>query len=139
MHGLLRSSALQCRECCLTPRSRRGPTSKRQAREAAQAIIRIAGLAFCCRSHLSSNVRPHNMTSRRQSAHFGNPARQDLTPEGANLGRSKLRFPGRVVRAGRAVAELPQSCKENFGKPSGLHESHSAWSALTSVGVRGKQ
>ena len=44
---------------CLTPRSRRGPTSKHQAREAAQAIIRIAGLAFCCRSRLSSNVRHH--------------------------------------------------------------------------------
>ena len=50
-------------QCCLTPRSRRGPTSKRQAREAAQAIIRIAGLAFCCRSRLSSNVRHHNMKS----------------------------------------------------------------------------
>ena len=44
---------------CLTPRSRLGPTSKHQAREAAQAIIRIAGLAFCCRSRLSSNVRRH--------------------------------------------------------------------------------
>ena len=44
---------------CLTTRSRRGPTSKRQARAAAQAIIRSAGLAFCCRSRLSSNVRPH--------------------------------------------------------------------------------
>ena len=44
---------------CLTPRSRRGPTSKRQARAAAQAIFRSAGLAFCCRSRLSSNVRQH--------------------------------------------------------------------------------
>ena len=52
MHALLRGPGL-------TTRSRRGPTSKRQARAAAQAIIHRAGLAFCCRSHLSSNVSPH--------------------------------------------------------------------------------
>ena len=44
---------------CLTPRSRRGPTSKRQARAAGGRIFHRAGLAFCCRSRLSSNVRPH--------------------------------------------------------------------------------
>ena len=44
---------------CLTRRSRRGPTSKRQARAAGGRIFHRAGLAFCCRSRLSSNVRPH--------------------------------------------------------------------------------
>ena len=41
-------------------RSRRGPTSKRQARAAGGRIFHHAGLAFCCRSRLGSNVRPHN-------------------------------------------------------------------------------
>ena len=44
-------------QCCLTPRSRRGPTSKRQARAVGWRIFHRAGLAFCCRSRLSSNVR----------------------------------------------------------------------------------
>ena len=42
-----------------TPRSRRGPTSKRQARAVGWRIFHHAGLAFCCRSRLSSNVRQH--------------------------------------------------------------------------------
>ena len=46
-------------QCCLTPRSRRGPTSKRQARAVGGRIFHCAGLAFCCRSRLSSNVRQH--------------------------------------------------------------------------------
>ena len=49
-------------QCCLTPRSRRGPTSKRQARAVGWRIFHRAGLAFCCRSRLSSNVRPHTAT-----------------------------------------------------------------------------
>ena len=60
----------------LTPRSRRGPTSKRQARAAAQAIIRSAGLAFCCRSRLSSNVRPVKSlvhTASTRLAQVGSP------------------------------------------------------------------
>ena len=44
---------------CLTPRSRRGPTSKPQARAVGWRILHRAGLAFCCRSRLSSNVRHH--------------------------------------------------------------------------------
>ena len=44
---------------CLTPRSRRGPTSKRQARAVGWRIFHHAGLAFCCWSRLSSNVRHH--------------------------------------------------------------------------------
>ena len=47
-------------QCCLTPRSRRGPTSKRQARAVGWRIFHRTGLAFCCRSRLSSNVRRHN-------------------------------------------------------------------------------
>ena len=47
----------------LTPRSRRGPTSKRQARAAGGRIFHRTGLAFCCRSRLSSNVRPHKETT----------------------------------------------------------------------------
>ena len=47
---------------CLTPRSRRGPTSKRQARAVGWRILHHAGRAFCCRSRLSSNVRPHTRT-----------------------------------------------------------------------------
>ena len=46
--------------CCLTPRSRRGPTSIRQARAAGGRIFHRTGLAFCCRSRLSSNVRHQN-------------------------------------------------------------------------------
>ena len=45
--------------CCLTPRSRRGPTSKPQARAVGGRIFHRAGLAFCCRPRLSSNVRHH--------------------------------------------------------------------------------
>ena len=44
-------------QCGLTPRSRRGPTSKRQARAAGWRIFHRTGLAFRCRSRLSSNVR----------------------------------------------------------------------------------
>ena len=47
--------------CCLTPRSRRGPTAKHQARAAGGRIFHHAGLAFCCRPHLSSNVRHHKI------------------------------------------------------------------------------
>ena len=43
--------------CGLTLRSRRGPTSKRQARAVGWRIFHRAGLAICCRSRLSSNVR----------------------------------------------------------------------------------
>ena len=49
-------------QCCLTPRSRRGPTSKRQARAVGWRNFHHAGLAFCCRSRLSSNVRPRMPT-----------------------------------------------------------------------------
>ena len=49
--------------CCLTPRSRRGPTSTRQARAVGWRIFHHAGLAICCQSRLSSNVRPHELTS----------------------------------------------------------------------------
>jgi hypothetical protein len=42
---------------CLTPHSSRGPTAKRQARATVQFIFCSAGLAFSCRSRLSSNVR----------------------------------------------------------------------------------
>ncbi len=44
-------------ECGLTPRSRRGPTALHQAHEAPRHIIRLAGLAQCRRSRLTSNVR----------------------------------------------------------------------------------
>ena len=44
-------------QLCLTPRSRRGPTAEHQAREAALAIIRLAGLALYRRPRLTSNVR----------------------------------------------------------------------------------
>jgi hypothetical protein len=43
-------------ECRLTPRSRRGPTARHQAREAERHIIFLAGLAPCRRSRLTSNV-----------------------------------------------------------------------------------
>ena len=52
----VRSSARH--ECGLTLRSRRGPTASRQAREAVGHIIRLAGLASCRWSRLTSNVRP---------------------------------------------------------------------------------
>ena len=48
-------------QCGLTPRSRRGPTSKRQARAAGGRIFHRAGLAFCCWPRLSSNVRQHKV------------------------------------------------------------------------------
>ena len=48
-------------QCGLTPRSRRGPTSKPQARAVGWRIFHRAGLGFCCRSRLSSNVRHHKM------------------------------------------------------------------------------
>ena len=69
---------------CLTPRSRRGPTSKHQARAAGGRIFHRAGLAFCCRPRLSSNVRPHNKTLGEASARFGCSARQCLTPQAAD-------------------------------------------------------
>ena len=47
---------------CLTRRSRRGPTSKPQARAVGWRIFHRAGLAFCCWSRLSSNVRQHKTT-----------------------------------------------------------------------------
>ena len=43
--------------CCLTLRSRRGPTARHQAREAVGHIIGLAGLAPHRRSRLTSNVR----------------------------------------------------------------------------------
>ena len=48
----------------LTPRSRRGPTSKYQARKVGWRIFHSAGLAFRCRSRLNSNVRRHRHTFR---------------------------------------------------------------------------
>jgi hypothetical protein len=48
-----------CKQCGLTPRSRRGPTAKRQARLQVRFIILPPGLARCRRSRLNSNVRPH--------------------------------------------------------------------------------
>ena len=53
-------SQLRCQpQWCLTHRSRRGPTSKCQARAVGWRIFHRAGLALCCRSRLSSNVRHH--------------------------------------------------------------------------------
>ena len=46
---------------CLTFELRRGPTSKRQARAVGGRIFHRTGLAFCCRSRLSSNVRHHKV------------------------------------------------------------------------------
>jgi hypothetical protein len=51
------------RECCLTLRSRRGPTASHQAREAVRHIIRLAGLASYRWPRLTSNVRPHENNS----------------------------------------------------------------------------
>ena len=75
--------------CGLTPRSRRGPTSKPQARAVGWRILHRAGLAFCCRSRLSSNVRPqhtslaksvalrmHRFRASANSAQFGQPGRR---------------------------------------------------------------
>jgi hypothetical protein len=45
-------------ECGLTPRSRRGPTAKHQARRRLLSIMPPPGLALHRRSHLTSNVRP---------------------------------------------------------------------------------
>ena len=47
----------------LTGRSRRGPTALHQARDAPRHIMRVAGLAQCRWSRLTSNVRPHRRTT----------------------------------------------------------------------------
>ena len=62
-------------QCGLTPRSRRGPTSKRQARAVGWRIFHRTGLAFCCRSRLSSNVRHHKrgLWHLRQEVRRGAP------------------------------------------------------------------
>ena len=44
----------------LTPPSSRAPTAKHQARATVRSIICSAGLAFCRRCRLMSNVRPQN-------------------------------------------------------------------------------
>jgi hypothetical protein len=54
-------------QCGLTLRSRRGPTASRQAREAVGHIIRLAGLASCRRSRLTSNVRRQRQGRPRRS------------------------------------------------------------------------
>lgn len=64
--------------CCLTPRSRRGPTASHQAREAALVIIRLAGLASCRRPRLTSNVRRHQTRRCRDS--FRSPPTQAVVP-----------------------------------------------------------
>ena len=60
--------------CCLTLRSRRGPTASHQARATGTGcIIRGPGLASCRRSRLTSNVRPHKPlphTPRNMRHHF---------------------------------------------------------------------
>jgi len=75
----------KCR-CCLTLRSRRGPTAWHQAREAVAHIIGLAGLAPHRRSRLTSNVR-HQM---ERPLHF--------VVGSAALARRALQQP-RVVRA----------------------------------------
>ena len=50
-----------CQQCCLTPRSRRGPTASHQARAGGTRYIFTGpGLASCRRSRFNSNVRPHS-------------------------------------------------------------------------------
>ena len=57
LHGAS-SVCIRCKHgCCLTLRSRRGPTACHQAREAVGHIIGLAGLAPHRRSRLTSNVR----------------------------------------------------------------------------------
>ena len=68
--------ASRCRECGLTPRSRRGPTANRQARLQVGFIILPPGLALCRRSRLNSNVRRRRRPPASIAAYACSPALQ---------------------------------------------------------------
>ena len=91
---------LRATQCCLTPRSRRGPTSKRQARKVGWRIFHHAGLAFCCRSRLSSNVRPHTNRYRWPTQHREQPMPKTMEVPLSRFGHTTAQRPllGRTGR-----------------------------------------
>ena len=119
--------------CSLTPRSRRGPTSKRQARAVGWRIFHHAGLAFCCRSRLSSNVRHHKMrcvpsaaqNSRMQSRPHSSHPSLAATGEVSRLrhnvlvARYRSKDCSKKLRASRAAIVVPTTADVvQFNKPA---------------------
>jgi hypothetical protein len=111
---------------CLTPHSSRGPTAKHQARATVQFIICSAGLAFCCRSRLSSNVRPRE---KHQLMRLLAPSpalmNASLRPQGLRRRAAAATF------TGSSVGSLSQAQTPRFGRPQ--------WSSRLSEGASRQQ
>ena len=110
-------------QCGLTPRSRRGPTSKPQARAVGWRILHRTGLGFCCWSRLSSNVRHHKMrcvpsaaqNSRMHSRPHSSHPSGAATGEVPGLRRNMLarryhsKNCSKDLRASRAAIVVPET------------------------------